>query len=262
MTAAPPEPQRVALPDGRLVAVTNPQDVLVWPSLNEDSPYADGIAGLRAGDIVVDVGAHIGLTALHFTDQVPGVRVLAFEPARRTHACLADNAARLMPGVRVFAAALGAEPGTAELTFLPNHTMMATIVSDDADDERNMAAVLDNFGVDDDTREQFWREFREGAERYPVPVRTLADVLDTEGVTDVGLLKIDVERGELPVLRGLRAEQWTGIRRVVAEVHAVDGNLDAVVELLHAQGFSTKVFQEDVFAGGSVHIVSAVRPGA
>ncbi|MEV0569261.1 FkbM family methyltransferase [Dactylosporangium sp. NPDC050588] len=263
MTAAPPEPQRVALPDdGRLVAVTNPQDVLVWPSLSEDSPYADGVAGLGAGDVVIDVGAHIGLTALYFTDKVPGVRVLAFEPARRTNACLADNAARLMPGVRVFDVALGAEPGTAELTFLPNHTMMATIVSDDADDDRNMTAVLRNFGVDGEASEQFWREFREGAERYEVRVSTLAEVLDEAGITEVGLLKIDVERGELPVLRGLRAEQWAGVRRVVAEVHAVDGNLDAVVELLHAQGFSTKVFQEDVFVGGSVHIVSAARPGA
>jgi FkbM family methyltransferase len=163
--------------------------------------------------------------------------------------------------VRVFDVALGAEPGTAELTFLPNHTMMATIVSDDADDDRNMTAVLSNFGVDDDTRTQFWQEFREGAERYPVRVTTLADVLDSEGITDVGLLKIDVERGELAVLRGLRAEQWAGVHRVVAEVHAVDGNLDAVVDLLHRQGYSTKVFQEDVFVGGSVHIVAATRPG-
>ncbi|GAA3245929.1 FkbM family methyltransferase [Dactylosporangium siamense] len=261
MTAATPEPQRVALEDGRLIAVTNPQDVLVWPSLSEDSPYADGIDGLGAGDVVIDVGAHIGLTALYFTDRVPGVRVLAFEPARRTNAALADNAARLMPGVRVFDVALGAEPGTAELTFLPNHTMMATIVSNDADDDRNMTAVLGNFGVDDDTREHFWRDFRDGLQRYEVQVKTLGDVLDEEGITEVGLLKIDVERGELPVLRGLRAEQWAGVRRVVAEVHAVDGNLDAVVELLHQHGYSTKVFQEDVFVGGSVHIVAASRPG-
>ncbi|GAA2638051.1 FkbM family methyltransferase [Dactylosporangium fulvum] len=262
MTVAVSDLFPVALADGRIISCTNPQDTMVWPSMWEGSPYDDGLAGLGAGDVVIDVGAHIGLTALYFTDRVPGLRVLSFEPARRTYACLADNAARLMPGVRAFDVALGAQPGRAELTFLPNHTMMATLVADDADDERNMAAVLDNFGVDDTAREEFWRGFRDGVERYPVQVTTLGDVLDEQDVEEVALLKVDVERAELPVLRGVRPDQWARFRHVVAEVHDVDGNLAAVVDLLSRQGFSTKVFQEDVFVGGSVHIVSARRAGA
>ncbi|MFI5908340.1 FkbM family methyltransferase [Dactylosporangium sp. NPDC051541] len=259
MTAAVSDLHPVALDDGRVITCTTPQDTMVWPSLSAGSPYDAGLAGLAAGDVVIDVGAHIGLTALSFTDRVPGLRVLAFEPARRTYACLADNAARLMPGVTACNVALGAEPGVAELTFLPNHTMMATIAADDADDERNMAAVLNNFGVDESTKEDFWRGFRDGAERYPVEVRTLGDVLDEQGIAEVALLKIDVERAELPVLRGVRPEQWARIRCVVAEVHAVGGNLDAVVALLMEAGFTPEVFQEDVFAGASVHIVSARR---
>ena len=257
-----PDGCHTELSDGRRVACTNPQDALVWPSLWEDSPYDDGLAGLAAGDLVIDVGAHIGLTALYFTDRVPGVRVLAFEPARATYACLADNVARLMPDVLAHNLALGAEPGLAELTFLPNHTMMATLVENETDDDRNMSAVLSNFGVGEDVRDQFWRDFRDGAQRYPVRVSTLGDVLDEQGIAEVALLKVDVERAELAVLRGLRDEQWGRVRQVVAEVHAVEDNLDAVVALLHEHGYRTRVFQESVFVGGSVHMVYASRPGA
>jgi FkbM family methyltransferase len=250
---------RIDLPDGRTIACTNPQDAQIWPGLLEDSPYDDGLAALSAGDLVLDVGAHIGLTALYFTDRVPGVGVIAFEPAPETYACLADNAARLMPGVKVLNVAVGAEAGTAELTFYPRHTMMATLVVDEADDAANMSAVLTNFGLDEGIREQVLSEFRDGERRHEVPVVALGDVIEEYGIDEVGLLKIDVERGELAVLRGIRDDQWARVRQVVAEVHDIDGNLDAVVELLRKQGFDTEVRQEAVFVGGSVHVVFAAR---
>jgi FkbM family methyltransferase len=251
---------RVELADGRTIACTNPQDSQIWAGMLADSPYDAGLASLRAGDLVLDVGAHIGLTALYFSEQVPGLRILAFEPTPDTYACLADNAERLMTGVVPVNAALGDEPGTAELTFYPNHTMMATLVADPDDETRNMSAILDAFGVPaGDAREEFWQDFRAGARRYPVRVTTLAEVLDAEGDREVGLLKIDVERHELAVLRGLRPEQWNRVRQVVAEVHAIDDNLDAVVNLLQGHGYTTDVFQETVFAGGSVHVVYATR---
>ncbi len=250
---------RVELADGRTIACTNPQDGQIWAGMLEDSPYDAGLAALRAGDLVLDVGAHIGLTSLYFSERVPGLRIIAFEPTPDTYACLADNAERLMPGVVTVNAALGDEPGTAELIFYPNHTMMATLSADPDDETRNMSAILDTFGVPLDAREQFWQDFRAGVRRYPVRVTTLAEVLDAEGGREVGLLKIDVERHELAVLRGLRPEQWSRIRQVVAEVHAIDDRLDAVVDLLQGHGYTTNVFQETVFAGGSVHVVYATR---
>jgi hypothetical protein len=77
-------------------------------------------AGLRAGDVVADIGAHIGvhsLTAAARLRALGGGRVLAFEPAR-------DSADRLRAGaaangldglVTVAETALGAGPGMAAL---------------------------------------------------------------------------------------------------------------------------------------------------
>ena len=74
------------------------------------------------------------------------------------------------------------------------------------------------------------------------------------------LLKIDVERSELAVLDGIRAEHWPRIRQLTVEVHDIDGRLDEVRGLLTDRGFDTREFQEPLFTGGSVHIVFAARP--
>lgn len=52
----------------------------------------------------------------------------------------------------------------------------------------------------------------------------------------VDLLKIDVERAELAVLRGVQPEDWPRIRQVSMEVHDVDGQLQRVLDVLQTQG--------------------------
>ncbi|MGA8112207.1 MAG: FkbM family methyltransferase [Actinocatenispora sp.] len=259
MTAETTDLSRHALPDGRLIACTHEHDPLGWSGLLEDSPYDDGLDELAAGDVILDVGAHIGLTSLYFRHRVPGVRLIAFEPAPLSYACLADNFARLLPDATALNVAIGAEPGEAELTVYPNHTMMATLHVNDADDEANLTAVLDNWQVDPAAREEFWRDFRAGIQHITVPVRTLADVIDEYRIERVGLLKIDVERAELDVLRGIRDDQWDRIRQLVVEVHDIEENLSEVRATLAEHGFTCRAFQEPLFAGGSVHIVFATR---
>ena len=58
-----------------------------------------------------------------------------------------------------------------------------------------------------------------GQETYSCPLVTVSDVIDSHDLERVGLLKVDVERAELAVLRGIRPEHWRRIRQVVMEVH-------------------------------------------
>ena len=56
-------------------------------------------------------------------------------------------------------------------------------------------------------------------ETYSCPLVTVSDVIDSHDLERVGLLKVDVERAELAVLRGIRPEHWRRIRQVVMEGH-------------------------------------------
>ncbi len=73
-----------------------------------------------------------------------------------------------------------------------------------------------------------------------------------QGLEVVDLLKVDVERAELDVLRGIADGDWPKIRQLVMEVHDVNGALGAVRELLISKGsFATCVVEQDTQLEGS-----------
>ncbi|MFD9895432.1 FkbM family methyltransferase [Amycolatopsis sp. NPDC059027] len=232
---------------------------IVWEQIRTSALYTEAVAGLGPGDLIVDVGAHIGLTALLFTELVPGVEIVGFEPAPRSFACLEINRARHLPTMAVAQTAVGARPGTAELTYYPGHTTMSTLFVDDADDVRNMESALNHRNVPDDMRSEFWPTFRANPERVTVPVTTLGRELTERRLDEVALLKIDVERAELDVLSGVEDGQWPGIHRAVVEVHDIDGQLDQVTSLLSGRGYRVRVNTDEDFAEGSVRMVLATR---
>lgn len=80
------------------------------------------------------------------------------------------------------------------------------------------------------------------------------------GIPVIDLLKVDVEKSELDVLRGIEPEHWPIIRQIVAEVHDIDGRLDTVVGLLRDRGFRTSVEATDDLAGTGMYSVHAARP--
>ncbi|HEX8853769.1 MAG TPA: condensation domain-containing protein, partial [Pyrinomonadaceae bacterium] len=73
-------------------------------------------------------------------------------------------------------------------------------------------------------------------------------------------LKVDVQKSELEVLRGIDESDWQKIEQVVLEVHDVDGRLRQIVSLLEAQGFRVAVEQEVMLKETGLFDVYCVRP--
>ncbi len=68
--------------------------------------YDTKLAALKAGDVVVDIGAHIGLFSCYVALNYPGVRVLAYEPAAANYEHLIRNIAPF-PQITAYRMALG-----------------------------------------------------------------------------------------------------------------------------------------------------------
>ena len=77
----------------------------------------------------------------------------------------------------------------------------------------------------------------------------------------VDLLKVDVERAELAVLRGISDSDWPKIRQIVIEVHDIDGRLAEVKRLLTVDaGFQvTAVEQDRNLKGSTLYNIYATR---
>jgi FkbM family methyltransferase len=120
---------------------------------------------------IFDVGAHIGLTAIEFSDEFPQATVHAFEPHPGNFARMQSNCAG-KPEVRFYNLGLGAEPGALPFHFDPEHPTMARVVS-------NGEEVTDTVAID-----------------------TVDRLCDQLGITRIDFMKIDVEGHEIPVLEG------------------------------------------------------------
>jgi len=83
-------------------------------------------------------------------------------------------------------------------------------------------------------------------------MRRLSEVIREEGVAAIELLKVDVQRAELEVLRGIEEEDWGKIRQVVMEVHDEEGGAGRCAEitkLLAERGYRVAIEQEELLAG-------------
>jgi 31-O-methyltransferase len=215
---------------------------------------------LSSGDTVFDVGANIGMAALFFHMECPGMVFHAFEPAPIPYAALTANLAA--HGLVAYPAkcALADRSGVRELTYYPDATVMSGFYADAETEAALTRSYLRRSGFD----EEDVREMLAGRHENVVidcPVQTLSDVIAARGVESVDLLKIDVEKSELDVLRGLREEDWPKVRQVVAEVHDINGALKSFIALLEARGFDMELEQDELLQSTEIYEVFAFRKG-
>jgi FkbM family methyltransferase len=127
---------------------------------------------VEPGQVVVDIGAHLGQFSLPAAAK--GCRVLAVEASPLNAGLLRASAvANGFTGLRVVQAATSDRPGT--LRFQPD-------------------GPFGHVALDDDQ-----------AHTVEVPAVTMDEVLQEFGAAPVGFVKIDVEGSELPTLAGMSA---------------------------------------------------------
>ncbi len=158
--------------------------------------FLDETVFAKEGGIFVEVGAYDGVTGSNtlFFEQRRGWTGFLVEPSPRLHAMA--SVARKAPCLQC---AAGAEAGEAE--FLDIRAGLS-----------QMGGLVDSY--DPAIRAQVEADPRHEGEIIRVPVRTLPDMLDAHGLTEIDYISLDVEGGELAVLGGFpfdrfRVAAWT-----------------------------------------------------
>jgi FkbM family methyltransferase len=252
----------VTMPDGRTVVCTAPAEAAtLWREIYADDCYGRAAAQIRPGDVVLDIGANIGLAALRFAAAAPDVQVISVEPAPATFACLVANVSVAGADVTPVCAAVMATAGSTAFTYYPNAPGNSSAFADPERDDATTRTYLRNLGIDDDYAAELLSELH-SAHRMTVAAVTVADLLAPFPDRDVGVLKIDVEGAEMEVMRGLTADEWRRVRYVVAEVHDVDGRVAEVRSLLSSVGLSVAVAQDEMLEGTGIYLVDATRADA
>jgi FkbM family methyltransferase len=259
--------RRSTLPNGLEVAYQSKPELLqFYADIFEKRIYTRGGIALRDGDCVFDVGANIGMFTLFVAHRYPHARVFAFEPAPPLFTILQANTAAFGDRVQLFPCGLSRRAGAADLTFYPHSSGMSSFYPNQEEERAALRALIRNElaqgkpGVQELLRyEDELLEQRFRSETWSCPLKTLSQVVREEGVTRIGLLKVDVEKSEVDVLAGIAPEDWGKIEQVALEAHDLEGRLGEIKELLRSRGFAVACEQDELYQGSDRYNLYAVR---
>jgi FkbM family methyltransferase len=254
----------------------NPYETsLLYEDIVTNRSYLRGGVTLRSDAVVFDVGANIGMFSLFVHENCPSSTLYAFEPVTPVCTRLEQNLAPFGSRAHVFGHGLSDTESEVTFAFYPGYSVISGL-SDYADPQAE-ADVVRTLLVNDRAQGAESRggdlleHFDEVVENHfqpteePCLLRRLSQVIDEQEVDRIDLLKIDVQRAELDVLRGLEERHWPLVRQVAMEIHdqdgtATEGRLQQIVTLLRQHGFAVWSEQESLLAGTDRHNLAAVRP--
>lgn len=233
----------------------------LWYQLEEivdERCYLRGGIEVPAGGLVFDVGANVGVAAAFFASVCGAGTVHSFEPVPRIFRQLEENLAAF-PACRAHPYGLAESARRATITYYPEAPAMSSLYADPGADRELVRAAMLNRGMSAEDAERELEGRYADRRTVECELRTVSSAIRDLGVETIDLLKIDVERAELDVLRGIEEDDWPRIAQVVTEVHDGGERREAIEALLEARGFALASEQDRSMKGTPVRMLYAVR---
>lgn len=250
------------LPNNLQVAYLNTNEAdAMYREIFEDQTYSKHGVTFRDGDYVFDVGANIGLFTLFVHGRCRAPHVYAFEPIPATFDKLQNNMALYGLDVNLFNYGLSSESKETEITFYPHWSTMSGAYANAQEDEDVTRAYLNNL-TDGELPSEEIDDILEGrfkAEPVRCRMRTLSEVISEHRIERIDLLKVDVEKSELDVLRGIEEDDWSKIIQVVLEVHDCERRLETIETLLARHDFDVVIDQDKLLENTELYNLYALK---
>ena len=91
-------------------------------------------------------------------------------------------------------------------------------------------------------------------------MQTLSQFVGEHAIERIDLPKIDAEKAELEILRGIGAQDWPKIQQVVIEVHDLEDRPETIVAELREHGLTEiTVDQPPTLTNSNIYNVFAAR---
>jgi FkbM family methyltransferase len=241
--------KKIKLVDGSLVYALRSSEARMLDH-HVEGYLTNGIQ-INDGDVVLDVGANIGVFGVRAAQKGKNVKVYCFEPIPEIAETLQKNA-DLVGGNQITVCKYGvsAENSEAEFTYFPNTPALSTLHPDQWDKDPSAFRNAVKGTMKNPPENMRWMKLIptafsgliasylvSGRKQVKCNLRKLSSFIKEEKIQKIDLMKIDCEGAEWDVLQGINKEDWSLIKSLVIEVHDVDDRLNKIKELLKDNGF-------------------------
>jgi FkbM family methyltransferase len=177
---------------------------------------------VNKGDIVIELGGHIGTSTLNYSHLVgPTGVVYAIEALPENFEILKRNIARNgITNVKAYNLAIVGDPGTTHITL-------------NANPYNSGGHSIFEMSVDAEAR-------------FDCPAMTLEAFCKWEGITRIDILQMDIEGAEFDILLNCNKALLGSIREILFEYHdayAKPRTHQELLDLLHGIGFKTQEYR-------------------
>ena len=240
--------KKIALPNGTTIDCISRRDArLIYEDIFVHDCYRKGGVAIRPGDVIVDVGANIGLFEVFIDEVAKGSTVYAIEPAIQPYLALCHNGAKLKgTNVSAICGAAGAvgRNDLRQMSYYPRMPSASSLEPIDlvATRSRDHRYVRDQMPLGlgyiapewlvEAIRRWHLREHRIDCVAFSLPL-----FLTGRGIRRVDLLKIDAEGSEWAIVDSMGDEDWEKVRQVIVEVHGGARDAHKMLGVLAARGF-------------------------
>ncbi|WP_165252326.1 FkbM family methyltransferase [Paludisphaera soli] len=248
---------RIRLPNGMVIhGPSRGETRLLFDEIFRERVYLRNGVELGEGDVVLDVGANLGLFSLFLGETLRDVTVHAFEPIPDIFAFLRRNTSGM--GARIVASNVGLSDreGRAAFAYYPHLPCFSTSCPERLEKRwADLRDILIRLADGGGARGRF-RGLRDRVRSWGVggllyyasrkkervcTLTRLSTVVAERGIDRIDLLKIDVEGSEWDVLRGVDDADWGKIKQLVVEVHDVESGSTGMAEWLEARGYEVAI---------------------
>jgi amino acid adenylation domain-containing protein/FkbM family methyltransferase len=237
----------IELPNGMTVLGRNRAEVeFQYREMYERRGYLRAGIALPPDAYLMDVGANIGMFSLFASREAERVHIYAFEPIPEVFRALEQNTRVYGIDAHCFECGLGSEAGQSTFTWYSRLSILSGRYTGAEDEREAVRSAIRSQArergeeISAETLEAVLSESLRG-ETLTCAMTTLSEVIRSQSIPRIDLLKIDVEKSEMDVLAGIENAHWPLIRQIAMEVHDLAGRRDAIVSLLRARGFETVV---------------------
>ncbi|PCC14200.1 non-ribosomal peptide synthetase [Pseudoalteromonas sp. JB197] len=254
----------IEVPNGMAICGVNKSETLsIYDEIFVANVYERHGVKIEEGQVIFDVGANIGVFGTSLTTRFETLEVYSFEPIPDTYRRLEANVEIYGNGRNhIHCLGLSDQPKFTEFDYYPYNTALSGISKDEAAPLQVVKQYMLNTnkekGIAEHQVEDFVQERLE-KRKVQVELSTVSEQIRNYGISHIDLLKIDVERSELDVLRGIEESDWPKIKQVVIEIHDEDGALGIISEMLSKQGFDVYVDEEQELKDTGLYNIFAIR---